>query len=391
MHICFICHEYPPAQHGGIGSFTQTLARELVRHGHRVSSVGLYPIGKKAVEEDQGVHVVRLPQGTFPRLRVATNYLRMQRALRELHRAHPIDILEGAERAFCLVSPRLPIAKVIRMHGGHVFFRITLGQQPEKQKALEERRSFQVVTHICAVSRFVGETTRRRLNLGDRPIPVILNPVDLRVFYPRDPTLEEEGLIVYVGTIIEKKGIRQLLEAMPKVLDAFPRARLIAYGNDSLDPVTGQSFTALLRSRIPPAYADRITLAGPVPRERLPELLAKASICIYPSHMEALPIAWVEGLAMGKAVIGSQTGPGPEVIEDEVSGILCNPHDPNSIAAALLRLLPDPALRARLGAAARSRAERLFSLTELVPQNVAYYEACAREFRNSPNPSSRRA
>jgi glycosyltransferase involved in cell wall biosynthesis len=376
MHICFLCNEYPPAQHGGIGSFTQTLARELVKHGQTVSSVGLYPIAAPAAEDDAGVRVIRIPQGTFPRLRVATNYLRMQKALRQLHREQPIDVLEGAERAFCLVSPRLPMAKNIRMHGGHVFFRITLGQEPEKQKAIEERRSFRVATHICAVSRYVGETTRQRLQLGDRPIPVILNPVDLKVFYPRDPSLEEEGLIVYVGTIIEKKGIRQLVEAMPRVIEAFPRARLIAYGNDTTDPATGRSLSEVLRERIPRQCADRITLAGPVPRERLPELLAKASICIYPSHMEALPIAWVEGLAMGKAVVGANAGPGPEVIEDGVSGVLCDPHDPQSIAAALLRLLPDRELRRRMGAAARERAERLFSLEKLVHENIAYYRGC---------------
>jgi glycosyltransferase involved in cell wall biosynthesis len=377
MHICFLCNEYPPAQHGGIGSFTQTLARELVKNGHDASCIGLYPIASESRESDGGVAVIRLPQGTFPKLRVAANYLRMQRSLRRLHRERPIDVLEGAERAFCLVSPRLPFPKVIRMHGGHVFFRVTLGQQPEKQKALEEKRSFAVATHLCAVSRYVGETTRNRLALGPRPIPVILNPVDLRVFYPRPDVPEEDGLIVYVGTMIEKKGIRQLVEAMPQVVAAYPAARLIAYGNDTPD-ADGGSFTETLRRRIPPGLADRIIFAGPVRRERLPELIAKAAVCVYPSHMEALPIAWVEGLAMGKAVVASETGPGPEVVEDGVSGILCNPHNPASIAAALLRVLPDAALRSRLGKAARERAERLFSLEKLAHENAGFYEECAR-------------
>jgi glycosyltransferase involved in cell wall biosynthesis len=377
MHICFLCNEYPPARHGGIGSFTQTLARELVRQGHSISTVGLYPVAAPVREDDQGVTVIRIPQGRIPNLRVATNYLRLQRALRRLHRERPIDVLEGAERSFCLVSPRLPIPKIIRMHGGHVFFRVTLGQTPERQKVVEERRSFQVSTHLCAVSRYVGETTRQRLNLGGRPIPVILNPVDLRIFYPRDQALEEDGLIVYVGTIIEKKGIRQLVEAMPQVLARYPAARLIAYGNDTPDPATGGSFTEAIRRRIPAAEAPRIEFAGPVARERLPELMAKASVCIYPSHMEALPIAWVEGLAMGKAVVASQTGPGPEVLEDGVSGLHCNPHDPASIATALLRVLPDRDLRTRLGKAARERAERLFSLEKLAHENIAFYRQCA--------------
>jgi glycosyltransferase involved in cell wall biosynthesis len=377
MHICFLCNEYPPAKHGGIGSFTQTLARELVRQGHTVSTLGVYPIGSERIEDDEGVTVIRLPQGRIPGLRIAANYSSIQRTLKRLHREQPIDILEGADRAFFLVSPRLPIPRILRMHGGHVATLTNLGQQPEKQKVIEERRSFRVATHLCACSRFVGETSRRRLDLGDRRIKVLLNPVDLRIFHPHDPRLEEDGLIVCVGTIIERKGIRQLVEAMPRVVEQYPRARLIAYGNDTVDPSTGGSYTKALQRQVPAAVADRVTFAGPVHRDQLPGLMTKASVCIYPSHVEALPIAWVEGLAMGKAVIGARIGPGPEVIEEGVSGLLCDPHDPADIAASLLRLLTDRDLRVRLGVAARERAERLFSLEKLVHENIAYYRECA--------------
>lgn len=377
MHICFICHEYPPARHGGIGSFTQTLARELVQQGHAVTTIGLYAIPATVAEIDRGVSVIRLPQGTFPRLRVVQNYRRLQQALRSLHGQQPIDILEGAERAFFLVSRRFPVPRVLRMHGGHVFVHMAVGEQPDRQKMLEERRSFRVATHLCAVSRFVAETSRRRLKLGDRPVRVILNPVDLRLFRPQPAVAEEDGLIVCVGTIIERKGVRHLIDAMPKVVAQYPAARLVFYGNDTFDPATGESYTAIAQRKIPPALADRITFAGTVPREALPGLMAKAAVCIYPSHIEALPIAWVEGLAMGKAVVGADMGPGREVIEDGVSGLLCDSRDAESIAAALLRLLPDPTLRERLGQAARQRAERLFSLENLVHENVAFYRKCA--------------
>jgi len=380
MHICFLCNEYPPAVHGGIGSFTQTLARELVKYGHTVSSIGLYPIPSEAAEEDHGVRVVRLPQGVIPTLRIAANYLRIQAAIRRVNQQCPIDVLEGSERSFFLVSPGLPIPRNIRMHGGHVFSRLMLQQQPDRKRVLEERRSFRVATHLCAVSRFVAETTRRRLNLGDRPIPVILNPVVLRLCCPRDPSLEEDGLIVFVGTIFELKGIRELVDAVPKVAARYPSARLIAYGRDTIDPATGRSFVEILRQRIPKEMRDRVTFAGGVPRESLPDLMAKASVCAYPSHTEALPIAWVEALAMGKAVVAARIGPGPEVIEDGVSGLLCDPHQPDSIADALLQALASPDLRKRLGAAARERAEKLFSLEKLVHENITYFESCAGGF-----------
>jgi glycosyltransferase involved in cell wall biosynthesis len=94
--------------------------------------------------------------------------------------------------------------------------------------------------------------------------------------------------------------------------------------------------------------------------------------------MEALPVAWLEGLACGAAVVASRDGPGPEVIEHGVSGLLCDPHDPASIATELVRVLSDTALSERLGRAGRRRVEKRFSESAVVPQAEAFYRACAR-------------
>lgn len=379
MHVCFLCNEYPPAKHGGIGSFVQTLSRELVKLGHRVCTVGVYPIEREVEEDDQGVRVVRLAQGRIPGLRVAENRVRVQGKLNEIHAAQPIDVVEGSERSFFLVSRRFAVPKIIRMHGGYCYFKVTLGDTPGKWMALQERRSFETADHICAVSRFVAETTRELLQLGERLIEVILNPVDLDTFHPMPEVEEEPGRITYVGTVVEKKGIRQLVQAMPKIVAAHPQAKLYVYGNDTAMPAGGGSFTEHLRRQVPEALAGHVNFEGPVARTRIPELLARSSVCVYPSHMEALPIAWVEGLAMGKAVLASRTGPGPEVLVDGESGLLCDPHQPDSIAEGMIRLLADAELRSRFGQAARRRAEERFSLRKLIHENVAYYERCARE------------
>jgi glycosyltransferase involved in cell wall biosynthesis len=377
MHIGFLCNEYPPARHGGIGSYTQTLARELVRRGHRVTSLGIYAPEDARDEVDQGVRVLRLRQGAVPGLRVAENGWRLRRALEALQAADPLDVLEGAERSFFLVRRDFPVPKVIRMHGGYTFFQTTLRHRPNRWMTFQERRSFGVADHVCAVSRYVAETTRELLGLGPLPIRVILNPVDLEKFRPASPDTEEEGRIVYVGTLIEKKGSRQLVQAMPAIVAACPTAHLHIYGNDTRDPASGRSFLDILRAHVAPEVKDRVHFEGPARREDVPAVLARASVCIYPSHMEALPIAWIEGLAMGKAVVAARIGPGPEVLEDGVSGLLCDPHRPESIAEAVVTVLRDPELRRRFGRAGRERAERLFSLDRLLEENIAYYASLA--------------
>lgn len=371
MHICFVCSEYPPAPHGGIGSFTQTLGRALVERGHRVTAIGLYPEEHAGTAEDQGVVVSRMSRRGLPFVRFWVNRLRLSAALRQLHQVHPIDIVEGGELDLCALNRDVPGVKVLRMHGGPSFF--AASRQPPRVNVWKERWAFHIADRICAVSHCVAENTRRLLHLGDRPIDVIPNPIDVDLFTPPAQSMEEEGLIIFTGTVTERKGIRQLLQAMPRIVAEVPAAHLEIYGGDEIFAQKGVSFTRQLAESLPSSLAGRVYWKGRVPRLSLPAVLQRASVCAYPSHMEALPIGWLEGLAAGKAVVASQTGPGPEIIDHGATGLLCNPHDPDSIAEQIIRILKDPVLRRCLGLAARKIAVERYSLHRLVDRNIEYY------------------
>lgn len=380
MHICFLCNEYPPGAHGGIGSVTQTLARALVRRGHEATVVGFYPPDRAGGSLDEGVQVVRLPHTRVRGMGFVANGARLRRALREIHRANPVDVLEGPEASLAPVEKDFPAAKVIRMHGGHRFFAVTLGARPRAWRSWLESRSFERADHLCAVSDFVGRTTRELVGFGAcRSVEVLPNPIDVEMFSPAPREAEQRGLIVFVGTVCEKKGVRQLIEAMPSVVVRAPYARLLVVGRDGRDNATGGSYTEKLRRTMPVSLRGRVEFAGAVERATLPNLLARASVCVYPSHMEALPVAWLEAMSMGKAVVASRTGPGAEVVEDGVSGLLCDPHDPASIADAITLLLEDVRLRRSLGRRARVRAVERFSLDVLAARNEDFYRRCAGE------------
>lgn len=376
MHVCFLCNEYPPGPHGGVGSFTQTLARALVGRGHQVTVTGVYPRERSGEENDQGVRVLRLPHAEIPGTGLIVNGARLREALRQVHQQSPIDIIEGPEISLAVIPKDFPAARVIRMNGGHQFFAATLGAQPRRWRSWLERRSFAHANHLCAVSNFVAETTRQLLQLGNLPIEILPNPVDTLRFHPQPAEVEEDGVILFVGTVCEKKGVRQLVQAMPQIAAAAPHAKLWIAGRDWNDPQTGESFIEKLRGMISPDLTEKIIFKGRIEHAELPALMGKASICVYPSHMEAMPLAWLEGLAMGKAIVASQTGPGPEAIEDGVSGLLCNPHEPGSIAEKIIQLLKDAELRQRLAKQARQRAINVFSVETLTERNEAFYAHC---------------
>jgi glycosyltransferase involved in cell wall biosynthesis len=160
-------------------------------------------------------------------------------------------------------------------------------------------------------------------------------------------------------------------------LAAVPHARLEVYGGEVIDPAPPKPLTAELIRSMPREVAARVEWKGRVDRETLAHAIRRASICAYPSHMEAMPIAWLEGMATGKALVVSKTGPGPEIVDDGVTGLLCDPRDPDSIAEQIIRLLNDAPLRCRLGSAARQAAVQRYSLDKIVEQNLAYYRSLA--------------
>src|SRR5262249_25142082 len=167
--------------------------------------------------------------------------------LRRLHEVHPIDILEGGEMDVAVLNQSLPGAKVVlRMHGGPSFF-----ATGSRMQLVKERWAHHVADQLCAVGYCVADGTRRLLGLGSQPIEVIWNPVDVNAFAPGPTDLEEDGLIVFAGSIVERKGIRQLVEAMPSIVAEAPKARLEVYGGESMDPPPPQPFLPVLKGLVP--------------------------------------------------------------------------------------------------------------------------------------------
>ncbi|MBI1792667.1 MAG: glycosyltransferase family 4 protein [Chloroflexi bacterium] len=347
---------------------------ELVRRGHLVSVVGFYDVREKTECQEMGVRVIRLPRSKTPFANIWVHRFVLAQELKKLNQKAALDLVEGPELSFAFL-PKLPEAGyVIRLHGGHHFFSTELGRKPRMGRGWYEKISFRNADFFCAVSQYVADKTSNLLNIHG-PIEIIPNPVDTELFSP-SPTKEEQGLIAFVGTVCEKKGIRQLIQAMPLILDVHPTARLLVIGRDQYDKNLNKCFTEHLKQIMDSAIHSQVFFLGAVNHNELPALLNKASLCVYPSHMEAMPIAWLEGMSMGKTVVASMTGPGVEIIEDGENGLLCNPFDPKSIADKVNCALSDTNLRNKLGFAARKKVEVEYCMDVLTEKNLNFYRNC---------------
>jgi glycosyltransferase involved in cell wall biosynthesis len=118
---------------------------------------------------------------------------------------------------------------------------------------------------------------------------------------------------------------------------------------------------------------ERVVLLGE--REDVAGLLASADVFVLPSRSEGMPMSVLEAMAAGLPVVASAVGGVPELVIDGETGTLVAPGDPDALARALGALVADPAARARLGAAARARAEAEFGIEANRQAHVALYQA----------------
>ncbi|NQT13916.1 MAG: glycosyltransferase, partial [Planctomycetes bacterium] len=115
----------------------------------------------------------------------------------------------------------------------------------------------------------------------------------------------------------------------------------------------------------------RVELKGCV--DDVASFLAELDVAVLTSHSEGLSNAILEYMAAGRPIVATAVGGNVELIEDEISGLLVPPGDPESVARAIDRLLRDPALGARLGAAARSRVVRRNSFDAVTRRHEAFF------------------
>ncbi len=148
------------------------------------------------------------------------------------------------------------------------------------------------------------------------------------------------------------KGLTYLLEAIVRVKASHPSVQFRVYGDGPLRE-------ELL------AYAEQLGLDGKqifvgsfTSREELTHIMAQTDIFVMSSILEGLPIALLEAMSYGRPVVVTPVGGIPEAIEDGVTGLLCNPRDPECLAQKICTLIEDPALRQRLGHAARKAYEQ---------------------------------
>jgi len=380
VKIAFVCGEYPPGPHGGIGTMTRLLARGLTEAGHSVRVVGIYPPSYRApnYEEDEGVRVWRLREPDY-RLGWVPARVSLFRMIEEWSAAGDVDLVEAPDyQGYTAGWPALPVPVVVRLHGSASYFAAETRRPIKRTAFWIESRALRRADYWCSVSRYTADRTKSLFRLRGGPHAVLHNPVDAD-----DPVRSlhrSARRVMFTGTLTAKKGVVPLVRAWPLVVARRRDAELHLFGKDG-STEGGGSMREYLESLVPRSARETVVFHGHVDRSTVLANLHSARAAVFPSYAEAFALAPLEAMAAGCPTISTRRGSGPEMIEHGRDGLLVDPDRPEEIAEAILSLLADDALARRLGAGGRRRAKEAFSLPAVLARNEEFYVGCIRGFR----------
>lgn len=171
-------------------------------------------------------------------------------------------------------------------------------------------------------------------------------------------------VVVNIGALVDHKGQKYLVEAMAHVRRELPDAHLVIFGEGELRET--------LERQVHDLGLDKHVLL-PGFREDVLALTRTADLFVMSSITEGLGSTVLDAMALGMAVVGTTAGGIPEAVVDGETGLLVPPADPAALAGAILQLLADRPLRARMGEAGRRRVAERFDVAHLVAGTVKAY------------------
>ncbi|MGL2988086.1 glycosyltransferase family 4 protein [Flavobacterium sp. RSSA_27] len=378
MHIAFLTPEYPHPRvlhAAGIGTSIKNLVEALVTKGVQVS-VFVYGQSEGAVFEDKGVTIHLLKNrkykvfGWYWHRKFIQNYLNSHIV------SEKIDLVEAPDWTGITAFMHLKAPLVMRFHGSDTYFcHLEKRKQKVKNRVFETLAVWQAKGYI-APTRFAGEVSATLFGLDKRQIKTIHYGLDLTQFDSIFPRRFEKGLLLYIGTIIRKKGVLELPGIFNKVRAVIPEARLVLIGSDAADIQTQSSSTwELLQKEFTEDDLKQVSYLGKMPYAKVQEYIRKANVCAFPTFAETLGMVTIEAMALHKAVVNSNIGWSQELIIDGESGFLIHPTSHAEFAKSIVTLLNDQGLCEKMGNAARQRVETVFDIQQIAQENIEFYKS----------------
>lgn len=385
MKVCVVTTAFPRWPGDGQAVFVWEAVRAIARQGIQVRVVAMHSPGTSVHEYMEGIEVIRPrywwperweflrkagPAGLpvawqkYPLARVqilpffSVHTLTTARYARSCDLIHAQWTLSAAAAYLGKWLHNRPI--MVTVQGSDIF------QVPNHPVgAWLTGKVLRRCNRITALSHALKDATA---SIGIHPdkIRVVPNGVDTAQFTPPVDS-NRDDVILYVGTLIERKGLKYLLVAVSALFESFPNYRLVLVGD-------GPQELRLKRLAENLGIAERVSFLGFQPPERVRMWMQRAKVLVLPSLEEGMGVVLLEALACSTPVIGSRVDGIQEVITPDV-GLLVPPADSAALSQAIQSILSDPQRWAYMSHHARERAVTHYDWDYIANQFIALYRS----------------
>ncbi len=349
LSVIMLTWEFPPRIIGGIAPHVSNLSKHLVKKGLEVYVVTCDFPNTPEYEVVDGVPVHRFDSYKLPTpdfaswiqlmntnmQRTANTILRNIRNKRPILHAH--DWLTAKAAIGLHHLNRIPLLTTIHAteygrRGGIFSDYNQMIHQIEVWLGYES-------DHVICCSRFMAEQVNRVLGVPYVKIDVIPNGIDSLIFsglrgvedMRKHFAGDGKPLVLFVGRLVEEKGLRVLLDAIPKVLQRVDAHFVIAGDGYMKNEIANRVMRDSLK--------DKVSVTGFIATEDVRKLFLCADVCVVPSLYEPFGIVALEAMAAGCPLVASDTGGLSEIVEHEKTGVKVYPNNPDSLAWGILRVL----------------------------------------------------
>jgi N-acetyl-alpha-D-glucosaminyl L-malate synthase BshA len=351
--------------YGGSGIVATELGLELSLRGHEVHFISYANPVRLEGRDRIFYHEVEVT--TYPLFQYPPYTLALASRMVDVAEHHQLDLLHvhyaiphsvSAYLARAMMAGRRRLPFVTTLHGTDITL---VGTDPSyfpiTKFSIEESDA------VTAISHNLKQQTQTVFGVTN-PIDVIHNFICPGTYRPHPETREPRPTLIHISNFRPVK----------RVLDCI---RILARARQQVDVnlwMVGDGPERMPAERLSRELGVEPYVKFWGKQDGIPKLLPRAHILLMPSEMESFGLAALEAMSCGLVPIATRVGGVPELIDHETTGFLAAVGDIEAQAGYVARLVADPALHAKMGAAARRAAETRFNTNEVIPQYEAIYE-----------------
>lgn len=358
LNVCLVAPLPPP--YGGIAHWTGMVSRYAM--GRSEVSLTVINIAPRWREIHDLSRLKRAAGGFFQMLRDI--YL-LSKQLCICH----VDAIHLTTSGQLGVVRDIAVWALSRVARVPFVYHIRFGRVPEilEKMTLEGRLIAFVIRRaesVLAIDELTGRSIKQALPTAK--VSVIPNCVDFSLL-PRSENRAVTPTVLFLGWVVQTKGIVELLQAWRSINPDGWRLRVVGPG----DP----AFIGRLKSE----YSDlAVEFLGEMDHSAAMSELASCGVFVLPSYTEGFPNAVVEAMALGRPIVSTSVGAIPEMLDQGRSGIVVKPKDAASLQLALARLISDEAYRTELGSNAERRARTMYSIDSVFDRYMKIWSFLAK-------------